>query len=261
MNTLRMFTERRRQFWPASSLAPGQIVIDDQVDARIAKEFDWTLVAPGDLKLGDAGIRTVVDGVNYLCQSFVPKTATWNIGNEEGERIGATQTVGSSDSKSAAWIRSIHVVSFARDSEPNLPTCIVERQADSVRLAIVDEHGGAAAGRTFRLWLPDGPASGRIEIVDRDGKKLTPNRLLPAGILPPDFSAPGADCSGTCRIRLALRPSGTPATLRRSSSGWLRPAGSNRAVLSRSVAALGATPFILPARGSTSPRSTSHRLH
>ena len=164
-------------------------MIDDQVDARIAKEFDWTLVAPNNLKLVDDSIRTTADGVQYLCQSLVPKTATWNIGNEEGERIGATQTVGSSDSKSAAWMRSIHVVSFARDSEPNFPTCIVERQADSVRLAIVDEHGGAAAGRTFRLWLPDGPASGRIEIVDRDGKKLTPNRLLPAGILPPDLGA------------------------------------------------------------------------
>jgi len=95
---------------------------------------------------------------------------------------------GESSGGRAAWTRSLQIIGFAKDGEPILPACSAEQRRDDVRLELV-EKGGAAGGRTIRLWLPNGPASGRIEILDHDDKKLVPNRLLPAGILPSDMGA------------------------------------------------------------------------
>jgi SAM-dependent methyltransferase len=80
-------------------------------------------------------------------------------------------------------------VSFAKDRAPGLPACSIERQTGAVLLELVEKHQTRATGRIVRLSLPDGTASGRIEIIGSDGKAIVPDRLLPAGILPPDLGA------------------------------------------------------------------------
>jgi len=149
----------RRTFY----FRPNLIVIDDQVDSRIASQ------AP---RLLDAVVPRAAEGVRFRGQSLLPPAP------DAGESSGGR----------AAWTRSLQIIGFAKDGEPILPACSAEQRRDDVRLELV-EKGGAAGGRTIRLWLPNGPASGRIEILDHDDKKLVPNRLLPAGILPSDMGA------------------------------------------------------------------------
>jgi SAM-dependent methyltransferase len=100
---------------------------------------------------------------------------------------GASHTVGAPPDASA-WIRTIHLVSFAKDRAPALPAVSVERQDGRLLLQIV-EHESEGTGDTIRLALPDGAASGRIEILATDEARALPSRLLPAGILPPDLGA------------------------------------------------------------------------
>lgn len=145
-------------------LRPNVIVVDDQVDSRSAGKAIRRLeeIAP-----------IAAEGVRFRVRSLPPSPP------QSPESIGG---------QNAAWTRSLHIIGFAKGGEPVLPECSAQREKHDVRLELL-EHVAAAGGRTIRLWLPRGPASGRIEILDRDDKSLVSNRLLPAGILPPDVGA------------------------------------------------------------------------
>ena len=202
-------------------IRPGLVIIEDQVDAARVSEIVWTLHAPGLAPAGtsrvardanpwlnvakanpsperatsttiresaEQAIRGAENGLNYRCRSLLPRVVEW-IAAEHVHEPGASHTIRQHTSNSAGWIRSIHLVSFVKERAPGLPASSVERQTDAVRLELVEKDDTRATGRIVRLSLPDGPASGRIEIIGSDGKAIVPDRLLPAGILPPDVGA------------------------------------------------------------------------
>ena len=187
-STLRATTEPgflRRVFF----IRPGLIVVDDQVDSRCASEIVWTIKSPALLDSADQEVRAAADGLYYRCRSLLPNAAEWAVGKDDVEPGRASHTFRPSTGEATSWIRLLHVISFAKDSESALPACSVQRHSGTVRLEMVEDNGGARKGRIVRLWIPDGPASGRIEIVRSDGREMIPNRLLPAGILPPGLEA------------------------------------------------------------------------
>jgi SAM-dependent methyltransferase len=170
-------------------IGPGLIVIDDQMDPGSASATVWTLHAPG---LSDSAAQEVTgagDEMHYRCRSLLPRGAVWHISENDDQSARASHTIRRHTDNSAGWIRSIHLVSFAKDRAPGLPACSIERQTGAVLLELVEKHQTRATGRIVRLSLPDGTASGRIEIIGSDGKAIVPDRLLPAGILPPDLGA------------------------------------------------------------------------
>lgn len=146
-------------------IRPQLIVIDDQTDLKNAGNI---------LSRASEDTQFVKDELHFRCQSLLPQP-----------NRAANQPADAP----ALWNRSLQVASFAKDREPGVPTCSIQRQGDTVSLEITENNDGAIAGRIVKLWLPDGAASGRIDIVSNDGKKLVRNRLLPAGILPPDLGA------------------------------------------------------------------------
>ncbi len=145
-------------------LRPNVIVVDERVDSRSAGKAFRRL---------EEIVPLAEDGVRFRAKSLLTSLP------ESPESNGG---------QTAASTRSLHVIGFEKDGEPLLPACSAQRQKDDVRVELV-EHAAAAGRRTIRLWLPNGPASGRIEILDRDDKQLVSSRLLPAGILPPDVGA------------------------------------------------------------------------
>lgn len=145
-------------------LRPNVIIIDEKVDSRSAGKANRLLYE---------SVPRAAEGVQCRSKSLLPRSA---------------EAADSNGGQTALWTRSLHVTGFAKDGEPLLPDCSAQQQKDDVRVELV-EHGDAAGRRTIRLWLPNGPGSGRIEILDRDDKKLVASRLLPAGILPPDIGA------------------------------------------------------------------------
>lgn len=145
-------------------LRPNVIVIDEHVDHRSAGRA---------VPLGDDVAAGAVGPVRFRGKQLLPSPT----------EAGATK-----GGQTGAWTRSLHVIAFAKDGDPALPACSARQRGDDVRLELIDDDT-AADGRTIRLSLPAGPLGGRIEIVGRDGKALVSNRLLPAGILPPDIDA------------------------------------------------------------------------
>jgi SAM-dependent methyltransferase len=145
-------------------LRPNLIVIDDQVDSRSAGRA---------IPILDEVIPGAAEASHFRTKSLLPSS---------------TEAGASNGGKTAAWARSLQVIGFAKNGEPSLPACSARQRRDDVRLEVV-ENDAAADGRTIRLWLPTGPASGRIEILGRDEKELVSKRLLPGGILPPDLGA------------------------------------------------------------------------
>jgi SAM-dependent methyltransferase len=150
----------RRTFF----LRPNVIVIDDHVDSRSAGRA---------VSLRDEVVSGAAGEVQFRAESLLPKPP--DAGAPNGE-------------KTAAWTRSLQVIRFAKHGAPALPACSARHGRDDVRLEVVVDDP-AADGRTIRLWLPTGPASGRIEILGRGGKELVSKRLLPGGILPPEIGA------------------------------------------------------------------------
>ena len=145
-------------------LRPNVIIIDDQVDSRSAGRA---------VRLPDGIVPGAAAGAAVRVQSLL-----------EGQPAAGASKGG----QPAAWTRSLHVVSLAGDGAPPLPTASAQHRRDDVRLELV-EQAAAADGRTLRLSLPTGPGSGHIEVLGPDGKPSVSNRLLPAGILPPDIGA------------------------------------------------------------------------
>ena len=154
-------------------IRPQLIVIDSQVHARIATEIALPFLDLDLRQRAEEDVSIVRDGLHFRCRSLLSQGAASD----------------QSDDKSPTWVRSLHVITFAKDREPDFPTCSVQRQGDTLRLEIAEAGADTAADRAVRLWLPDGPGSGRIGIASTEGKKLLSNRLLPAGIFPPDLDA------------------------------------------------------------------------
>jgi len=144
-------------------LRPNVIVIDEQVDSRAISKAGPLL---------EEIVPRVAAGVQFRAKLLLPRRT-------EASESGGGRT---------AWTRSLHIIGFGQDGAPSLPACSAEQRKDDVRLELVDNHA-AAGGRTIRLWLPNGPTSGRIEILGRDDKPLVLNRLFPAGVLPSDVGA------------------------------------------------------------------------
>lgn len=150
----------RRTFF----LRPNVIVIDDQVDSRSAGKAVPVL---------DEVISDAAGEVQFRTKSLLPN---------------CTEAGASNGEETAAWNRSLQLIRCAKHGEPSVPASSARRGRDDVRLEVV-ANDAAADGRTIRLWLPTGPASGRIEILGRGEKELVSKRLLPGGILPPDLGA------------------------------------------------------------------------
>ncbi len=167
----------------------GLMVIDDQIDARCTSEIVWTLKSPALPQSVDQEVGFAAEGLNFRCRSLLPNAAEWTVRRISKKLWLASHSFRGPPGQTSERIRLLHVMKFSKGSESALPVCSVERHDGTIRLEMLDENAGAEKGRTVRLWIPDGSASGRIEIVGSHGRDIIPNRLLPAGILPPGLDA------------------------------------------------------------------------
>jgi SAM-dependent methyltransferase len=167
---------------------PHIVVIDDQVDAQNAQEILWTLNAPVSLHDAEPQISGTIGPWPYACNSLVPQHAQWTASKDGRNRTGAAHRYRPDREQNKAWLRLLHVITFGSDRPPALPGYSVRRKTDALHVELI-EKVGSAKHRTIRLSLPDGPASGRIAIIRHDDQAVVADRLLPAGILPPDLGA------------------------------------------------------------------------
>jgi SAM-dependent methyltransferase len=171
-------------------IRPDILIIDDQVTQGFATEVVWMSDAP--VSLGRAyhdERKSDPDGQHYRIQCVLAESMKDVSAKDTNAWNELPQTTRLRPSEASSKMRVVHVVSLANKEPAALPNCSAERKDGTVYVKIADSVDGTESPRVIHLWVPDGSASGRIEIERGNAGKYVSNRLLPAGVLPPGVEA------------------------------------------------------------------------
>lgn len=147
---------------------PATFVVDDRFAA--GRPGRWLLESPTAAKI-DGRVATIGKGdARIVCRVLLPAAAgVRSISQVRGFSRPGRQLV--EVTAAGRLVTLLHV------GKGPPATCKTAEKDGVVRLTL------AAGGRTCELALPDGPGQGTIAVTE-GGKKLLPERLLAAGIMP-----------------------------------------------------------------------------